>query len=59
MLFLLKTTSTFLLDQAEDHIQVDLIIYQQLIKKLIYLAYKIRPDITFVVGQVSRHNINP
>ena len=53
---LVKAGSTLFLDQAGDHQQVDLTEYQHLIGKLIYLSYGTRPDITFVVGQLSRHN---
>lgn len=33
--------------------------YQQLIQKLIYLLYKTRPNIAFIVGQLSKHNSDP
>ena len=36
--------------ELDDHNKTNLHIYQRLIKKLIYLVYKIRPDITFVIG---------
>ena len=36
-----------------------MVAYQCLIRKLIYLACKTRPDIAFMVGQFSRHNSNP
>lgn len=45
--------------EPEDYEKADLCIYQQLIGKLIYLTYKTRPDITFIVGQLNRHNANP
>ena len=54
-----KTGSTLLLDQAGDHQQADLTAYQRLIGKLIYLSCGTRPDIAFVVGQLSRHNSDP
>ena len=54
-----KTDSTLLLDQAGDHQQADLTMYQCLIGKLMYLSYGTYPDIAFVVGQLSRHNTDP
>lgn len=44
--------------ETKDYEEVDLHIYQRLIDKLIYLAYGIRPDIFFVVRQLSRHNVD-
>ena len=55
----IKAGSFFTLDQAKDHLPTDLIAYQRLIGKLIYLACETRPDIAFVVGQLSRHNSDP
>ena len=51
-----KAGSTLVLNQVEDHPQLDLIVYQQLVSKLIYLSYGTRLDIAFVVEQLSRHN---
>lgn len=58
-IFPMKTGSTLLLDQAKDYIQANLIIYQQLIGKLIYLTFVTRPNIAFVVYQLSRYNSDP
>lgn len=33
--------------------------YQCLISKLIYLAYKIRLDIAFIVAQLSKYSADP
>ena len=54
-----KAGSTLLLDQAGDHQQADLTAYQCLIGKLMYLSWATRPDIAFVVGQLSCHNSDP
>lgn len=39
-------------DYKEDNIKA----YQYLIGKLIYLSYRIQPDVLFVVGQLSKPN---
>ena len=57
--FPVKTGSTLLLDQASNHQQADLTVYQRLIGKLIYLGCGTRPDIAFEVGQLSPHNADP
>lgn len=57
--FLMKVGSTLTLDQAGDLLPANMIVYQRLIGKLIYLAYGTWPDIAFVVGQLSCHNSDP
>ena len=54
-----KEGSSLILDQAEDHQQVDLTAYQRLVGKFMYLSCGTRPDIAFVVGQLSFHNSDP
>ena len=54
-----KVGSTLVLDQVEDHHQVDLSKYQRLIDKLMYLSCGTCPDIVFGVEQLSRHNSDP
>lgn len=54
--FLIKASSTFILNQIEDHQQVNLIVNQQLIGKLVYLSCETRLDIAFIGRQLSRHN---
>lgn len=44
------------MSDPENSEEIDLQTYQCLIGKLIYLACGIRPNIAFVVGQLSRHN---
>lgn len=58
-IILIKASSAIEMLEPENYKKTDLCMYQQLIGKLIYLAYGIRPDIPFVVGQLSRHNANP
>lgn len=45
--------------KADDNKEEDLHMYQCFIGKLIYLAYGIRPNIAFVVGQLGKHNADP
>ena len=54
-----KVDSTFILNQVADHQQVDVTAYQRRVGKLIYLSYGTRPNIAFVIGQLSRHNSDP
>lgn len=55
----MKAGSTIEMTEPEDYEKADLRIYQRLIGKLMYLACGKRPNISFVVGQLSRHNVNP
>lgn len=57
--FPIKVGSTLILDQAGDLFLADMIVYQHLIRKLIYLACGTQPDIAFIVGQLSRQNSDP
>ena len=57
--FQVKTSFTLFLDQTINHQLADLTRYQCLIDKFIYLNYKIRPNIIFVIGQLSYHNSDP
>ena len=55
----IKIGSSFTLDQVEDYLPTDMVVYQQLVRKQIYLACETRSDIAFVVGQLRRHNSDP
>lgn len=44
---------------AEDYKETYLCIYQQLIDKLMNLAYGTRSDINFMVEQLIKYNDNP
>ena len=54
----IKAVSTLLIKQADDYKQANLTTYQRLTSKLVYLSYGTNPEIVFVVGQLSRHNLN-
>lgn len=55
----MKAGSIIKMTELEDYEKADLYTYQWLIGKLIYLACGIKPDISFVVKQLNRHNTNP
>ncbi len=55
---LMKTGSSLKIIKLDDYKEAELCLYQHFISKLIYLAYGTRLEIVFVVGQLSRHNIN-
>lgn len=55
-----KKTGLFLdIDRDGNSDKADLKAYQTLIKKLMYLVCGTRPDISFIVGQLRRHNLDP
>lgn len=47
------------LAEPDDYEEADLKSYQRLIGKLMYLSCATRPDIAFVVSQLSTHNADP
>lgn len=59
ILFPIKPGSMVSLNQAGDYDQLVFMIYQQLIRKMLYLTCGTRLDIAFVVSQLSRYNLNP
>lgn len=52
----MKAGSAIDIFEANDYKKEDLRTYQCFIGKLIYLVYRIRPDIVFAVDQLSKHN---
>ena len=58
IVILVKASSSLFLNQLEDHQLVDLIIYQQLVGKLIYLSCRTYLDIVFIIGQLKCHNLD-
>lgn len=55
----MKAGSTIEMSEHDDYEEADLRPYQRLIGKLMYLSCGTRPDIAFIVGQLSRHNAGP
>ena len=55
-LYLIKTDSTLTFDQVDDYTLVDMVAYQQLVGKLMYLTYTMRPNISLIIEQLSCHN---
>ena len=53
-----KAYSTFFLNQFGDFQEANIIVYQCLVGKLIYLGCGTRSDIVFVIGQRSCHNLD-
>lgn len=49
IVFLTKAEFFLIFDQVRDHFLTDIVAYQRFISKLIYLAYRIKPDIAFVM----------
>lgn len=56
---LMKAGNFIEMQGEDDYKEVDLKIYQELIGKFIYLSCGTRPDILFVVRQLSKRNIDP
>lgn len=54
----MKVRSFLILNHVKNYLLTDLITYQQLIKKLIYLVCEIRLDIAFIINKLSRHNFD-
>lgn len=54
----MKADSAIKMMESKDYEEANLYIYQQVIDKLMYLAWGTKPDISFVVGQLSRYNVD-
>lgn len=50
----IKTWNFIDIHKVDNYKEANLKVYQQFIEKLMYLSYKTRPDITFIVGQLNR-----
>lgn len=55
----MKAESAIEMIKPDDYEKINLCKYQRLVSKLMYLAYGMRPNITFIVGQRSKHNADP
>lgn len=55
-IIIIKVELSIEIIDPEDYKKADLYKYQRLVKNLIYLSYDTRPDIVFVVRQLSKHN---
>ena len=58
-LVLIKANSAINMPKVKNYEEKNLHKNQRLIGKMIYLACGTRSDITFVVGQLSKHNVDP
>lgn len=54
----MKTGSSIKMSDPKVHKKPNLYTYPRLVRKLIYLSYSIRPDILFLIGQLSKYNAN-
>lgn len=55
----MKTGNFIDMPEADNYKEANLKTYQRLVRKLMYLLYKTRPEIAFVIGQLNRRNVNP
>lgn len=55
----IKIGSFIKIIELDNYEKVELQLYQYFIGKLIYFVFNIRPDIMFVVGQLSKYYANP
>lgn len=55
----MKAGSAIEINDLEDYEETELQKYQRFIGKFMHLAYRTRPDIAFMVDQLSTHIANP
>lgn len=55
----MKTGSAIEMNEPDDYEKADLETYQRLIGKLMYLEYRTRPDIVFIVERLSKYKTDP
>ncbi len=55
----MKSGNAINISDVDAYGEENLHTYQQLIGKLIYFAYRTKPNIVFVVSQLSKHNADP
>lgn len=46
------------MSESSNYNKADFKSYQQVIRKLIYLLYRTRYNITFAIGQLSKYNVD-
>lgn len=56
---LMKSGNAINISNVDVYGEENLHTYQQLIGKLIYFAYRTKPNIVFAVSQLSKHNADP
>lgn len=54
----MKAKSAIKISEPDNYDKINIYMYQQLINKLIYLTFGIKPDIAFAIRQFNRHNAN-
>lgn len=55
----MKAGNFIYIPKADNYKKAELKTYQELIRKLMYLLYGTKPNIVFIVDQLSRQNANP
>lgn len=56
---LIKVGSLIKINKLNNYEKANLKIYQQLISKLMYFAYKTKLDIAFTIERMNKHNTGP
>ena len=56
VLISMKSEFFIMLDKSGDKEKINMWVYQVIVRKLMYLACDIRPDISFIVGCLSQNN---